>query len=43
MQTSISIGIVGMGQFGVHFVDLFKKHPCVSRVALCDIDSAKLN
>lgn len=43
MKTSISIGIAGLGQFGVHFVDLFKKHPNVSRVALCDIDANKLN
>jgi predicted dehydrogenase len=43
MNNSISIGIVGMGQFGVHFVDLFKKHPNISRVALCDIDANKLN
>jgi len=43
MDNSISIGIVGLGQFGVHFVDLYKKHPRVGRVALCDIDSNKLN
>ena len=43
MNNSISIGIVGMGQFGVHFVDLFQKHPRVSRVTLCDIDPNKLN
>jgi predicted dehydrogenase len=43
MKTSISIGIVGLGQFGVHFVELFKKHPKVDRVALCDIDVNKLN
>jgi predicted dehydrogenase len=38
----ISVGIVGLGQFGVHFVDLYQKHPQVARVALCDIDSGKL-
>lgn len=43
MKTSVSIGIVGLGQFGVHFVDLFKKHPNVNRVALCDIDPSKLS
>lgn len=43
MNNYISIGVVGLGQFGVHFVDLFKKHPNVNRVALCDIDSEKLN
>jgi len=38
----ISIGIVGMGQFGVHFVELYQRHPLVQRVALCDIDPNKL-
>jgi predicted dehydrogenase len=39
---SLSIGIVGLGQFGTHFVELFQKHPRVGRVALCDLDTAKL-
>ena len=43
MNNSISIGIVGLGQFGVHFVELYKRHPKVNRVALCDIDADKLN
>ena len=45
MQTQtkpISIGIVGLGQFGVHFVELYQRHPLVQRVALCDIDPTKL-
>jgi predicted dehydrogenase len=42
MSRPISIGIVGLGQFGTHFVELFQKHPLVGRVALCDIDAAKL-
>jgi predicted dehydrogenase len=40
---TISIGIVGLGQFGTHFVELFQKHPRVSRVALCDLDPNKLS
>ncbi len=32
----ISIGLVGLGEFGSHFAELFKEHPLVSRVALCD-------
>jgi len=34
---SISVGVVGLGQFGRHFVHLFKDHPDVRRVALCDV------
>ena len=32
----ISIGIVGLGQFGSGFVELFRAHPLVDRIALCD-------
>ncbi|MFO7898022.1 MAG: Gfo/Idh/MocA family oxidoreductase [Planctomycetota bacterium] len=32
----ISIGLVGLGSFGSSFAGLFKKHPLVDRVALCD-------
>ncbi len=32
----ISIGLVGLGAFGSAFAELFKKHPAVDRVALCD-------
>ena len=32
----ISIGLVGLGAFGSGFADLFKSHPAVNRVALCD-------
>jgi len=32
----ISIGLVGLGQFGSAFADLFMAHPLVSRIALCD-------
>ncbi len=33
---SISIGMVGLGMFGGEFVNLFKAHPLVSRIAFCD-------
>jgi predicted dehydrogenase len=33
---SISIGLVGLGDFGSVFAELFKLHPLVSRIALCD-------
>ena len=39
---SISIGIVGLGAFGPAFIELFKMHPQVGRVALCDLDAGKL-
>ena len=32
----ISIGLVGLGSFGQVFADLFRSHPGVDRVALCD-------
>jgi len=32
----ISLGLVGLGQFGSGFAELFKKHPLVDRFALCD-------
>lgn len=32
----ISLGLVGLGQFGTAFVELFKHHPAVDRIALCD-------
>lgn len=32
----ISIGLVGLGAFGKAFAPLFKSHPLVDRVALCD-------
>ncbi|HJN17778.1 MAG TPA: Gfo/Idh/MocA family oxidoreductase [Armatimonadota bacterium] len=32
----ISIGMVGLGQFGVAFADMFMSHPLVDRIALCD-------
>ena len=32
----ISVGLVGLGAFGSSFVPLFKAHPLVDRIALCD-------
>jgi predicted dehydrogenase len=32
----ISVGLVGLGAFGRAFADLFKRHPLVDRVGLCD-------
>ena len=32
----ISLGLVGLGAFGSEFAPLFKSHPMVDRVALCD-------
>lgn len=32
----ISIGLVGLGRFGSQFAGLFKAHPNVNRIALCD-------
>ena len=32
----ISLGLVGLGAFGSSFAELFRSHPLVDRVALCD-------
>ena len=32
----ISLGIAGLGAFGSTFAHLFKRHPLVDRIALCD-------
>jgi len=32
----ISVGLVGLGAFGSAFADLFRRHPLVDRVGLCD-------
>ena len=32
----ISLGLVGLGAFGSGFAPLFKSHPLVDRIALCD-------
>jgi predicted dehydrogenase len=39
---SIKVGMVGVGQFAQHFIPLFKVHPLVHDIVLCDLDAAKL-
>ena len=39
---SIKLGICGVGSFADSFIPLFKAHPDVEQVVLCDIDSEKL-
>ena len=39
----ISIGLVGLGAFGAAFAKLFKAHPAVSRIGLCDYEKSKLD
>jgi len=36
----ISIGLVGLGSFGSVFAPLFKNHPLVSRIGICDREPA---
>jgi predicted dehydrogenase len=38
----ISIGLVGLGAFGSEFAPLFKSHPLVDRIALCDREPERL-
>ena len=38
----ISVGIVGLGSFGPDFVRLFRDHPRVDRVALCDLHADRV-
>ena len=38
----ISIGLVGLGSFGSTFADLFKQHPLVERIALCDFEPERV-
>ena len=38
----ISLGLVGLGSFGSSFVTLFKSHPAVDRIALCDREPERL-
>ena len=39
---SLKIGIVGTGSFAQGFIPLFKAHPLVGQVVLCDLDPEKL-
>ena len=34
---SISVGMVGLGMFGPSFIQSYKAHPDVHRLALCDL------
>ncbi len=38
----VSIGLVGLGQFGVAFADMFMSHPLVDRIALCDREPERM-
>lgn len=38
----ISIGLVGLGSFGSSFVPLFKSHPLVDRIGLCDTEAERV-
>jgi len=38
----IKVGMVGVGAFAQSFIPLFKAHPLVSEVVLCDLDAKKL-
>ncbi len=38
----IKVGMVGTGAFAQSFIPLFKAHPLVDEVTLCDLDAAKL-
>lgn len=38
----LQVGIVGTGAFAQGFIPLFKAHPLVERVVLCDLDAEKL-
>ncbi len=38
----ISLGLVGLGSFGSAFAHLFKSHPLVDRIALCDREPERI-
>ena len=38
----ISLGLVGLGAFGSAFADMFKSHPAVDRVGLCDMEPERI-
>lgn len=38
----IAVGFVGLGQFGGHWTHLFKCHPQVDRIALCDLEADRV-
>lgn len=39
---SLKVGMVGVGSFAQSFIPLFKAHPWVDEVILCDVDAVKL-
>ena len=39
---SISVGMVGLGMFGPSFIQSYKAHPDVHRLALCDLREDRL-
>jgi predicted dehydrogenase len=39
----VSLGLVGLGDFGSAFAELFKRHPLVDRVALCDLEPDRID
>ena len=39
---AIRVGICGVGSFATCFIPLFKHHPDVESLVLCDLDSQKL-
>ncbi len=41
-QTGLRVGVCGVGSFSRHFIPLFKAHPSVREVVLCDLDEEKL-
>jgi predicted dehydrogenase len=38
----IGLGLVGLGKFGASFAPLFKSHPLVDRIALCDLEADRV-
>lgn len=38
----IRLGMVGLGRFGSNFVKLFKAHPLVDKIVLCDCEADKV-
>jgi predicted dehydrogenase len=41
-EGTVRVGLVGVGSFGHSFVRLFRDHPLVGRLALCDVDPDRL-
>jgi predicted dehydrogenase len=42
-DVGISLGLVGLGSFGSAFAELFKRHPLVDRMALCDYERDRVD